>query len=99
MWNGLSQRSLTGALINISDVKLTWALQEVLARKYRKLYYKSEIKRMVWGFKTFWGLIDYFSSWKFIAPLCGFLVLAMTAIQTYCSFSAWVVTSGSNSKQ
>lgn len=99
MWNGLSQRSLTGALINISDVKLTRALQEVLARKYRKLYYKSEIKRMVWGFKTFWGLIDYFSSWKFIAPLCGFLVLAMTAIQTYCSFSAWVVTSGSNSKQ
>jgi hypothetical protein len=99
MWDGLSQRSLTDALINISDVKLTRALHEVLAKNYRKLYYKSEIKRIIWGFKTVWGLIDYLSSWKFIAPLCGFLALAMTAIQTYCSLSAWLVSSGDNSKQ
>lgn len=99
MWNSLSQPSFTGAVINVSDVKLIAALEEVLAKNYRKLYYKNEIKRMIWGFKTIWGLIDYFSSWKFIAPLCALLVMAMTAIQTYYTYAAWLVSSSQNSKQ
>jgi len=92
LWNSLSQPSFTGALMNVSDVKVTRALEEVLAKNYRKLYYWNEIKQMIWGFKTIWGLMDYFSSWKFIAPLSGFLILAMTAIQTYCTFTAWLVS-------
>ena len=92
MWNGIRHHSFAGALLNTSQVNVAWALEEVLEKSYRKIYYKDQTKRMIQGFGTFWGLIDYFSNWKFIAPLCGFLALAMTAIQTYCTFFDWLVS-------
>ena len=92
MWNGIRHHSLAGALLNTSQVNVGRALEEVLEKSYRKIYYKDQTRRMIRGFGTFWGLIDYFSSWKFIAPLCGFLALAMTAIQTYCTFFDWLVS-------
>lgn len=96
IWNSIRHRSLAGSLLNTSQVNVARALQEVLEKNYRKIYYKDEIRRMILEFRTIWGLIDYFSSWKFIAPLCALLVLAMTAIQTYCTFSAWLVSPGNS---
>lgn len=77
MWNDLGQPFFTGYLGPDSD-DLGQGLFDVLWEKDSK----TKIKRMLWG------LLDYLSSWKFLLPTAGFLVFAMTVIQTYCNLYA-----------
>lgn len=74
MWSGMCQPFFTGE----HD---TWrsyqAMSEPLFEVLEKNYLRTKIKRMLLG------LFDYVSSWKFIAPLAGFIGLALTAIQAY----------------
>lgn len=70
MWSGMCQPFFTGELGY-------QAISEQLFEVLQENYLRTKIKRILLG------LFDYVSSWKFIAPLAGFLGLAFTAIQAY----------------
>lgn len=74
MWNDLGQPFFTGHL-GPNSADIGGGLFTVLWKNDRK----TKIKRMICG------LFDYLSSWKFLLPTAGFLIFAMTVIQTYCN--------------